>query len=109
FLSRISRSPYGPTLRLSPLLTPFSLKERFEDSSTDLEWDSPEECLRRANQFGARIVWLGRAEPLLHPEICRVAGALAESGPHVFLHTGGFSLRRRIHEFQPDSRIFLVL
>jgi hypothetical protein len=109
FLSRISRSPYGPILRLSPLLTPFSLKERFEESSTDLEWDSPEECLRRANQFGARIVWLGGAEPLLHPEIGRVAGALTESGRHVFLHTSGRGLRRRIHEFQPGSRLFLVL
>jgi hypothetical protein len=55
-----------------------------------------------------RLVWIGGAEPLEHPEIARFANALANSGREVFLHTGGALVRRRMHEFQPSARFRFV-
>ena len=56
-----------------------------------------------------RAVWLGGTEPLLHPEIGKAANAIVETGRFVFVHTSGYNLRQRIHEFRPDSRLFLTL
>jgi hypothetical protein len=55
-----------------------------------------------------RMVWIGDGEPLEYPEIPRYANALAAAGREVFLHTDGRLLRRRMHEFQPSSRLRLV-
>jgi hypothetical protein len=38
-----------------------------------------------------------------------VATSLVDAKLHVFLHTSGYGLRQRIHEFRPDSRLFLTL
>ena len=54
-------------------------------------------------------MWLGTVEPLLHPNIGHAVAALLKSGRYVFLHTSGLGLRKRIHEFQPHSRLFLVV
>jgi MoaA/NifB/PqqE/SkfB family radical SAM enzyme len=48
-------------------------------------------------------------EPLLHPVIGRIAAALNKAGRNVFLHTDGLLLRKRIHEFRPDPRLFLTV
>jgi MoaA/NifB/PqqE/SkfB family radical SAM enzyme len=55
------------------------------------------------------VVWLGGDEPLLYPQIGALASALVEARRHLFLHTAGSDLRKRIHEFRPDSRLFLTL
>src|SRR5271168_2790885 len=55
------------------------------------------------------IVWIGGSEPLERPEIARVANALAAAGHYVFLQTESLLLRRRIHEFQPSSRLYLTI
>ncbi len=55
------------------------------------------------------IVWIGGSEPLERAEIARVANALAAAGRYVFLQTDGVLLRRRIHEFQPSSRLYLTI
>lgn len=64
-------------------------------------------------QTTAPIFWVGGDvegdEPLLHPVIGRIAGALNKSGRNVFLHTDGLRLRKRIHEFRPDPRLFLTV
>lgn len=51
------------------------------------------------------LVWIGGLEPLEHHEIPKFANAVAASGREVFLQTNGRSFRRRVHEFQPSSRL----
>ena len=61
------------------------------------------------SQTAAPIFWVGGDEPLQHPVIGRIAAALNKAGRNVFLHTDGLRLRQRIHEFRPDSRLFLTV
>jgi MoaA/NifB/PqqE/SkfB family radical SAM enzyme len=68
-----------------------------------------EDGIAQAKSANSPIVWLGGEEPLLHPEIGRLANDLLEDNRHVFLHTDGYNLRQRIHAFRPDSRLFLTL
>lgn len=99
----------GPIFRFSPLVTHFPRPPRTGESATDREWHSPEECVRLAGGVASPVIWLAGSEPLLHPEIGDVARALVQSGRHVFLHTSGVDLRKRIHEFRPDSRLFFAV
>jgi MoaA/NifB/PqqE/SkfB family radical SAM enzyme len=62
-----------------------------------------------AAQTAAPILWLGGDEPLLHPVIGRIAAALNRARRNVFLHSDGLRLRKRIHEFRPDPRLFLTV
>jgi molybdenum cofactor biosynthesis enzyme MoaA len=55
------------------------------------------------------VVWIGGSEPLCHPGIAHLVRAITQSGHFVFLETAGTLLRRRIHEFQPVSRLFLTV
>jgi molybdenum cofactor biosynthesis enzyme MoaA len=55
----------------------------------------------------APVIWICGSEPLLHAGIGHFVRAIAQSGHCVFLETGGTSLRRRIHEFQPQPELFL--
>lgn len=64
-------------------------------------------------QTAAPVLWVrapevGGQDPLQHPVIGRIAAALNNAGRSVFLHTNGVRLRQRIHEFRPDSRLFLT-
>ena len=65
------------------------------------------------SQTAAPIFWVGGEagsdEPLQHPVIGRIAAALNKAGRNVFLHTDGLRLRKRIHEFRPDPRLFLTV
>src|ERR1051325_3462151 len=99
-------------LRLSAAL----LKTKFPPLLTGSSSLSPifhvapcEDRLARAKSTRAPIVWIGGEEPLLHPEIGRLANDLLKENRHVFLHTDGYNLRQRIHAFRPDSRLFLTL
>lgn len=62
-----------------------------------------------AESVRSRIIWIGGSEPLKHPEIARVATALAGAGRHIFLQADGALLKRRLHEFQPSSRLYLTM
>lgn len=108
-LRPFSSSAKAPIFRFSPLATQFSGPQRIDDFATRLEWHSPAECLGIAASAPAPVIWIGGAEPLLHPEIGGLARAFTQSGRHVFLHTLGVDLRKRIHEFQPDSRLFFAI
>ncbi len=66
------------------------------------------ELLDRVRRSSAPVVWIGGAEPLLHPEMGQLTRCIAGIGRHVFVETDGALLRRRIHEFRPVSRLFLV-
>ena len=61
------------------------------------------------SQTAAPVFWVAGDEPLQHPIIGRIAGALNQAGRSVFLHTDGLRLRKRIHEFRPDPRLFLTV
>jgi MoaA/NifB/PqqE/SkfB family radical SAM enzyme len=61
------------------------------------------------SQTDAPVLWVGGDEPLQHPVIGRIARALNQAGRNVFLHTDGLLLRKRIHEFRPDPRLFLTV
>jgi hypothetical protein len=68
-----------------------------------------EVCLDAVRRSSAPIVWIGGIEPLLHPEIGRLARRIVDTSRHVFVQTDGALLRRRIHEFRPVSRLFLTV
>jgi len=68
-----------------------------------------ENALAAAADAVAPVVWFGGADALFHPEVGRIANALVEANRHVFLYSDGYSLRRRIHAFRPDSRLFLTV
>jgi hypothetical protein len=65
---------------------------------------------RRGARLRAPVLWLtGDADPLEHPSIGRLARELQDRRHFVFLETDGQQLRRRIHEFRPDSRLYLTV
>lgn len=67
------------------------------------------EKIRDVISSSAEIVWIGGSEPLEHPGIAHLVRALAPSAHLIFLETNGALLRRRIHEFQPLPRLFLLV
>src|SRR5579871_4338385 len=58
---------------------------------------------------GCRVVWIGGPDPLARAEVARLVNSSAASGRYVFLSINGARLRRRIHEFQPSSRLYLTI
>jgi hypothetical protein len=68
-----------------------------------------EVCLDAVRRSSAPVVWIDGVEPLLHPEIGRLARRIVDTSRHVFVQTDGALLRRRIHEFRPVSRLFLTV
>jgi hypothetical protein len=68
-----------------------------------------DDCLGAIDASSAPVVWIGGPEPLLHPEIGRLARRIVDVGRHVFVETDGTRLHRRIHEFRPVSRLFLTV
>ena len=96
--------------RLSADLLKAKASRLFGDSRPVIFHAVPgDECVARAKNADSPVIWLSGPETLLQPGIGRVANALVESERHVFLHTSGYDLRQRIHEFRPDSRLFLTL
>jgi Radical SAM superfamily len=110
YLERLRRgTATTPILCFAPLVNDFGRILHPEQVTPGLEWHPPEACVAAADRAKARIVWLGDTEPLLHPNIGKVVAALLQSGRYVFVHTCGVDLRKRIHEFQPHSRLFLTV
>ena len=54
------------------------------------------------------LVWIGGFEPLEHPEVPKLANAIAASAREVFVRTNGKLFRRRVHEFKPSPRFRLA-
>jgi hypothetical protein len=57
----------------------------------------------------AAVVWISGADSLDHADVARLANSLAHARRYVFLQTNAASLRRRIHEFRPSSRLYLTV
>jgi len=100
-------------LHLSPVARSASPPRSGDDSSqsnvSDLQLLSSDVCLDAVRRSSAPVVWIGGAEPLLHPEIGRLARRIVDANRHVFVQTSGAFLRRRLHEFRPVSRLFLTV
>lgn len=98
-------------LRLRAALIKAKLSGMFDggsSSSAIVHATADEQSIALARNTKASMVWLGGAEPLLHPEIGRLTSNLTEDNRHVFLHTNGYNLRQRLHTFRPQESLFLV-
>jgi hypothetical protein len=86
---------------------------QFVDAAEILHHDSnrpvSHERIREIISSHSPVVWIGGSEPLDHPGISHLVRAITQTGHFVFLETDGTLLRRRIHEFQPVSRLFLTV
>ncbi|HVS86625.1 MAG TPA: radical SAM protein [Candidatus Acidoferrum sp.] len=99
-------------LHLSPVAgshSPSPIGGYSSSSASDAVILPSEVCLDAVRRSSAPIVWIGGVEPLLHPEIGRLARRIVDTGRHVFVQTDGALLQRRIHEFRPVSRLFLTV
>jgi hypothetical protein len=99
----------------SPPILQLSSEDNFDSPCVSSAAGSPEskessfQSVARVSRFRSPIIWVGGVEPLDHPQAARFANALAASGRHVFLETSGGSLKRRLHEFQPNSRFYFAV
>jgi molybdenum cofactor biosynthesis enzyme MoaA len=86
---------------------------QFLDAAEVLHPDSSHpvshERMREVISSSSPIVWIGGSEPLHHPGVSHLVRATTQTGHFVFLETDGTVLRRRLHEFQPVSRLFLTV
>ena len=65
-----------------------------------------EECLAAVDECGAPIVSICGGEPMMYPQIGELVSGILERNRQIFLCTNGMFLKRRIHEFRPDQRLF---
>ena len=65
-----------------------------------------EQCLKAVDECGAPIVSICGGEPLMYPEIGRLASEILERKKHIYLCTNGMFLRKRLRDFKPTSRFF---
>jgi hopanoid biosynthesis associated radical SAM protein HpnH len=64
------------------------------------------ECLASVDEAGAPIVSICGGEPLIYPEIGRLARGILKRRKHIYLCTNGMFIKKRLHEFRPTSRFF---
>jgi hypothetical protein len=67
------------------------------------------QILSRVRESSAPVVWIGGDTPLGHERIGHLTREIVNCGRTVFVEMDGTLLRRRIHEFRPVSRLYLVL
>lgn len=77
-----------------------------EYKSTINEMLSVEQCLAAVDDCGAPIVSICGGEPLIYPEIGRLAGEILARKKHIYLCTNGMFIRKRLRDFKPTSRLF---
>jgi molybdenum cofactor biosynthesis enzyme MoaA len=97
------------TLRVAGGAWPVQFVDAAEVLHSDSSHPVSHERIREIIGSRSPVVWIGGGEPLLHPGIAHLVRAITGSGHFVFLETDGTLLRRRIHEFQPVSRLFLTV
>ena len=96
-------------LRSSQGVPPVQFIDSAEILLSDSSHPISHEKIREITATGSPVLWIGGSEPLGHPGIAHLVRAVTQSGHFVFLETDGTALRRRIHEFQPVSRLFLTV
>ncbi|HHT9117704.1 MAG TPA: adenosyl-hopene transferase HpnH [Candidatus Hypogeohydataceae bacterium YC38] len=74
---------------------------RILEFSQNKDFMDVEECLKAAEECGAPIVSITGGEPLLHPEIDKIAKGLLDQGRYVYLCTNGVLLEKTLDRLQP--------
>jgi len=67
---------------------------------------SVEQCLAALDQCDAPVVTICGGEPLEYPEIAALTRAILDRGKHLFIHTDGALIRRRLHMIAPYTNFF---
>ena len=96
-------------LRLAEGAHPIQFVDAAEILHPDSSHPVSHEKIRDIIGSRSPVIWIGGSEPLCHPGIAHLVRAITQSRHFVFLETAGTLLRRRIHEFQPVSRLFLTV
>ena len=107
--AELMKTRIAQRLRLGRVARPVQFVDSAEILLSDSSHPISHEKIREITDSGSPAIWIGGSEPLLHPGIAHLVRAITGSGHFVFLETDGTALRRRIHEFQPESRLFLTV
>jgi MoaA/NifB/PqqE/SkfB family radical SAM enzyme len=107
--AELMKARIAQSLRLGRSPRPVQFVDSAEILLSDSSHPISHEKIREITDNGSPAIWIGGSEPLLHPGIAHLVRAITQSGHFVFLETDGTALRRRIHEFQPESRLFLTV
>lgn len=96
-------------LRSSRTMRPIQFLDAAEVLHHDSSHPVSHERMREVISSSSPVVWIGGSEPLHHSGVSHLVRAMTQTGHSVFLETDGTVLRRRLHEFQPVSRLFLTV
>lgn len=77
-----------------------------EYKSTIDEMLTVEQCMKAVEECGAPIVSICGGEPLIYPDIGRLAREILARRKHIYLCTNGMFIRKRLRDFKPTSRFF---
>jgi len=105
----LTRARLARIVRLAPDAGPVQFVDAAEILHHDSSHPVSHEKIRELVSTRSPVVWIGGSEPLHHPGAAHLVRTITGSGHFVFLETDGTLLRRRIHEFQPVSRLFLTV
>ena len=104
-----SSNPLVLRLDLSEFRSPIEDASSPGDNSSGQISSRDEQALSHVRASTAPIVWIGGDSPLQHARIGHLAREIVNCGRTVFVEMDGTLLRRRIHEFRPVARLYLVL
>jgi len=104
-----ARYPWAVRLDLSQLPANAEIAPPNGVSSSSEVSARDSQALSQVRASSAPIVWIGGDSPLQHARIGHLARDIVNCGRTVFVEMDGTLLRRRIHEFRPVSRLYLVL
>jgi pyruvate-formate lyase-activating enzyme len=105
-----TRYPWALRLDLSQLPANVEIAPPNGATSSSEVSSRDSQALSQVRASSAPIVWIGGdPPPLQHARIGHLARDLVNTGRTVFVEMDGTILRRRIHEFRPVSRLYLVL
>jgi pyruvate-formate lyase-activating enzyme len=104
-----ARYPWVLRLDLSQLPANVEMAPPNRVSSSSEVSDRDSQGLLQVRASCAPVVWIGGDSPLRYARIGHLAREVVNCGRTVFVEMDGTLLRRRIHEFRPVSRLYLVL
>src|SRR3984957_6174751 len=67
-----------------------------ESKSTINEIMTVEQCVAASDECGAPIVSICGGEPMIYPEIGKLAAGILDRGRHIILCTNGMFIRKRL-------------
>jgi pyruvate-formate lyase-activating enzyme len=104
-----ARYPWALRLDLGQLRAHTELTQPDGVNSSSEVSSRDSQALSQVRASTAPVVWIGGGTALHHARIGHLARDIVNCGRTVFVEMDGTLLRRRIHEFRPVSRLYLVL